>query len=252
MKYKIRIAAVSYLNTIPFIYGIENSPFLDKSDYELTRYIPSACAEKVISKQADIGLVPVAAIPKIESPQLISDFCIGANGAVKTVLLVSQVPLIRIKNILLDYQSMTSVNLVQVLAKQFWKLPLHFKAGGIGYESEIKGATAGVIIGDRTFELDKQYSYCYDLSAEWKKYTNLPFVFATWVANRAIPDEFVCRFNAACQFGLDNKGMALTAFTANKPPISFDYKKYLTKYISYNFDPKKREALSLFLSYLQK
>jgi len=253
VKQKIRIAAVSYLNTIPFIYGIENSPYLDSSDYELKRYIPSECANKLINNQADIGLIPVAVIPKIENPEIISDFCIGAEGPVKTVLLLSKVPLNEIKTILLDYQSRTSINLVQVLAKDFWGVSPKFVKASNGYENKISGDVAGVIIGDRTFHLQEKFPYKYDLSEEWKKFTQLPFVFATWTANKKIDSQLISKFNKACSFGVDNIEKALEDYyQRGYAETNFNYVDYLKKYISYTFDSPKKQALNLFLKALEK
>ncbi len=118
---KIKISSVSYINSLPFIYGIENSIFLN-GNHILYKDSPANCADKLISNTIDLGLIPVAEILKIKNPQIISDYCIGAVGKVRTVLLLSQVPLSEINTILLDYESRTSVNLVKVLAEEFWKI----------------------------------------------------------------------------------------------------------------------------------
>jgi chorismate dehydratase len=148
---KIRISAVSYLNSLPFVYGLTHSSLINECDISLD--IPSVCAEKLINGTVDIGLIPVAAIPQVPNATIISDYCIGANGEVKTVCLFSEVPLNEIKTILLDYQSRTSVLLVKILAKEFWKINPEFINAEAGFEQKIKGTTAGVVIGDRTFEL---------------------------------------------------------------------------------------------------
>src|SRR6185369_11597556 len=113
---------------------------------------------------------------------IISDYCIGADGDVGSVLLLSDVPMSEIKNVLLDYQSRTSVTLAQVLADKYWRIKPRWTDAKENYERDIKGTTAGVVIGDRTFALKNKFKYTYDLSGEWKIFTGLPFVFACWVA----------------------------------------------------------------------
>jgi chorismate dehydratase len=115
----VKISAVSYLNTLPFLYGIKNHPGLKNFIFE--QDIPSMCAKKLITNKVDIALIPVAAIPQVKTPYFISNYCLGAVNKVRTVLLLSEVPLHEIKTVLLDYQSRTSVNLVKVLAKKHWK-----------------------------------------------------------------------------------------------------------------------------------
>ncbi|MFA4852768.1 MAG: MqnA/MqnD/SBP family protein, partial [Bacteroidales bacterium] len=117
---KTRISAVSFLNTLPFVYGINNSGML--SDFELILDVPSECARKFNNKEVDIALVPVAAIKNLSSYKLLNDFCIGSIGNVRTVLLLSQVPLKQISKIHLDYHSLTSINLVKILSQHYWHI----------------------------------------------------------------------------------------------------------------------------------
>ncbi|PKP34009.1 MAG: hypothetical protein CVT98_11120, partial [Bacteroidetes bacterium HGW-Bacteroidetes-15] len=154
MNYKI--SAVSYANTYPFLYGLKKSSIIKKIDLSLD--YPSDCAKKLINNQVDIGLVPVAIIPQLKEHYIISDYCIGAEGKVKSVLLLSDVPLHEIKTVLLDYQSKSSVNLTKVLAKHFWNIQPQWEEAKEGFETTINKTTAGVIIGDRTFNLSKNYS----------------------------------------------------------------------------------------------
>src|SRR5437867_12268285 len=87
----IKVSCVSYLNSQPFIYGLKNNSIINEIDLSLD--VPSVCAEKLRSGSVDIGLVPVAVIPQLKESHIISDYCIGADGKVETVLLLSDVPL---------------------------------------------------------------------------------------------------------------------------------------------------------------
>ena len=182
MYNKYSICIVNYLNTKPFLYGLEKSGLTKVID--LQKDIPSVCAEKLINGVVDIGLVPAAALPKLDNYQILTDYCIGAVGKVDSVKLFSNVPLNEIKNILLDYQSQTSVNLVQILCSEFWKINPLFINTTIGFENSIKDNDAAVIIGDRTFIIQNTYPFEYDLAQEWQKFTGLPFVFAVWASKK--------------------------------------------------------------------
>ncbi|MCB0401553.1 MAG: menaquinone biosynthesis protein, partial [Flavobacteriales bacterium] len=173
---KVKVSAVSYLNTLPFLYGIKQSGLEQEIDLSLD--IPSDCARKLLNDEVDLGLVPVAIIPQLKEHHIISDYCIGADGPVDTVALFSDVPLEEIENIYLDYHSRSSVTLVQLLAKAFWKIKPNWIRAEEGFIDQIQGTTAGVVIGDRTFGLSKKYKY--DLAEAWKAFTGKPFVFAAW------------------------------------------------------------------------
>ncbi|MEX2380472.1 MAG: menaquinone biosynthesis protein [Vicingaceae bacterium] len=242
---KVKISAVSYLNTLPFIYGMEQSGnFLSQVD--LQKDIPSACAQKLLDNEVDLGLVPVAIIPKLKEAHIISDFCIGAIGKVKSVLLVSDVPLVEIENIYLDYHSRTSVRLCQLLAKKYWKIQPNYLKAAPAFETEIKGSTAGVIIGDRTFNLPKKFNYVYDLSEEWMKWQKLPFVFAAWVSNKKLDDSFIDLFNQVLADGVNHIDEAISKYKLDL--ISSEaLTDYLKNDISYPLDEEKRKGLALFL-----
>lgn len=246
---KIKISAVSYLNSKPFIYGLEHSPIMEQIDLQLD--IPSVCAAKLKEGTADLGLIPVAVIPQLPQHYIISDFCIGAEGKVASVMLYSDVPLNEIRKILLDYQSRTSVTLVQVLARHFWKIDPEWVRAGTDYEQSVSDSTAAVIIGDRTFGLEGKYKYTYDLSEEWYKFTGLPFVFACWVSNKKLPEAFIASFNEALRMGLNKRPLIIEQIEATKK-YATNVSEYLNKSISYELDERKKRALELFLSYLDE
>ena len=240
----IRISAVSYLNTFPFVFGIKTSGELDDIDLQLD--IPSVCAEKLKNNAVDLALVPVGAIPELDHPISVADYCIGAEGDVRTVLLLSQVPLKEIDEIALDFDSKTSVRLIRVLTKNFWKINPRWHQLGPGEAEKPGGCVSLVAIGDKTFQLVKDYPYVYDLAAEWIKYTSLPFVFAVWLANKPLPEGFRLKFNKALEYGISRK-QEVPYFFANKIPPGLDVISYLENNISYPFTAKKKEGMDLFL-----
>lgn len=244
MKHTVSI--VNYYNTTPFLYGINHSGF--KSQINLELDIPSVCAQKLKNKQVEIGLVPVAILPELESYQIITDYCIGAVGKVDSVKLFSEKPLEELTHVLLDYQSKTSVNLVQVLNKHFWKKDIQFINATEGFEKHISGTTGAVIIGDRTFGLTS-YPYQYDLAEEWQKFTSLPFVFACWVSNVPLEESFINEFNKTLAFGVDHIEEAVI----EKPNHALGDKAldYLKNKISYHLDADKRKALEKFLELMK-
>jgi len=245
MERKIKVAAVSYLNTIPFLYGLEkDEKLLSMIDVRLE--YPSKCADLLKSDEVDLALIPVAEIPNIPNANIISDYCIGAVGKVNTVILYSDCPLEEIKSIALDYQSRTSVMLTKVLVKNFWKINVSFEQTAPGYINTITGTKAGLVIGDRAFDLNGTFPYEYDLAEEWFKFTGLPFVFACWVANKPLDSSFVNQFSEALNVGLTNKEKAITDWQ-QKENSSIDLKSYLNDAISYDLNESKKLALKTFL-----
>lgn len=240
----IKVSAVSYINSYPFIHGLRQSglaPFLD-----LSLDIPAECARKVVHSEAHIGLMPVAELPQVAGGHVITDMCIGADGPVETVCLYSEVPLKEVRTVLLDPESRTSVRLVQLLAKYHWHIRPQWAEAEAGFEGRIHGTTAGLVIGDRAFALNNQHAHIYDLAYEWKVWTGLPFVFAAWVANTPLNEEFLRAFSAALRWGVEHRTQAVRAML--RPGIDPMPKMlYVQRSISYELDHAKQEAMRLFL-----
>ncbi len=243
---KIRITAVSYLNTKPLLYGLLKSELADQIDLQLD--IPSECARRLKDEEVDLGLVPVAIIPELTNARIISDYCIGTVGTVKTVAIYGDCPLEEMTSIYLDYHSKTSVALTRLLLKDFWKLSPTLIPAPVDYEQAIGGKTGGLVIGDRTIGLEEKYAYAYDLGEAWMNHTGLPFVFAAWVAIKQLDPEFLAAFNQALQRGVAEIPQLM--YLLPSPDPKFDLKEYFTHFISYELDLPKRKALSIFLQSL--
>jgi len=241
---KTRISIVSYLNSKPFLYGVQHSGLIDHMEY--TTDIPSKVAAKLAYNQADVGLIPVAGLFDLDEYHIVSDYCIGAVGVVKTVVLVSDVPIDEIETVLMDYQSRSSVMLAKVLAKFFWKKDFKWENTCADFQNKsIKGKTAGVLIGDRVFDVEGKFAYSYDLSEEWQKYTGLPFVFAVWASNKKLSEETERTFNSAMEWGLKHLEEVIQQEETAYPGV--DIEAYFTDNISFNLDSSKREGMKKFM-----
>lgn len=242
MTRKVRVGAVSYLNTKPLIYGFEQGMMEDK--IELVIDYPARIAAALLNDEIDIGLVPVAILPEMKEYYIVGDHCIGSEGAVASVCLFSEVPLEQIETVLLDYQSRTSVKLVQVLIKDHWKIAPALINASDDFRSEIKGTTAAVVIGDRALEQRMISKYQYDLGMAWKEFTGLPFVFAAWISNKQLKKAFIDEFNGVIDFSLQH----IEEIVRLNPYSVFDLKKYYSAFISYNLSHEKRKGLKEFLN----
>jgi chorismate dehydratase len=239
------VGAVSYLNTKPLIYGFEQG--MMKDSVELIIDYPAKIAAALLKDEIDIGLVPVAVIPELKEHYIIADYGIACDGEVASVCLFSEVPLAGIKTVLLDYQSRTSVALVKVLIKECWKIDPVFEHTTGDFSSKIKGDTAAVMIGDRALEQRNRSTYKYDLGEAWKQLTGMPFVFAAWVSNKPMEEDFIHAFNQANALGLEQLDLVISAYQTGL----FDLKEYYTKYIKFMLNSSMREAITLFLSKLK-
>lgn len=232
---KIKVSAVSYTNTLPFLQGVRASQkLLDQIDLSVD--VPAECARKVIQNEADVGIIPVAALSRLHDYHIITDYCIGSDGAVDSVFIFSSKPIEEITSLRLDHQSRTSNGLARILLQYYWKRDVKVSMDG--------EADAYVLIGDRTFGKKEEVPYVYDLGDIWKKFTGLPFAYAVWVANKALPDNFIADFNEALKDGVSHPADVISGL---KHYPNFDYKTYLTEFLDFKLDKKKREAIDKYL-----
>lgn len=244
---KIKVSAVKYTNSIPFIYGLQNYSL--QNEIILSLDTPSDCYFKLVSGKADIGLVPVVIKNDIPGVFQVSEYGIGANGNVLSVILVSASPLSEIHKIVLDYQSRTSVMLTRLLCRDFWKINPVFVDAHPGFENEgFNTGEARLIIGDRAFHFHHHKEFFVtDLAGEWTKYTGLPFLFAFWGSVMPLSPGFEEKFNEALNFGMTHK-VRLAKEMASHPQFkTIDLPSYLNENIIHEINPSMQEGMNLFL-----
>lgn len=233
---------VSYLNSRPFLAGLEGSSHA----YHIIADSPAGLAGRLQAGEVDVALLPVAVIPHLPQAYIVSRYGIAADGPVKTVAVFSEVPIEELTTIYLDYQSRSSVQLLQILCREYWQVKPHFAEAYPGYEGEIGGTRGGLVIGDRAIHLLDQFPYVYDLSEAWKQHTGLPFVFAAWVSVRPVETSVVIALDEAFYQGLQQRENIAEAFRSYNN-ARFTTRDYLLENIRYELDDRTLEGMQLFL-----
>ncbi|MFA5647856.1 MAG: menaquinone biosynthesis protein [Bacteroidales bacterium] len=250
MLKKIRVSAVSYLNTAPFVYGLQKCETAGIINLSLDN--PAECARKLTENEVDIALTPVFAILDKPEYKIITDYCIGTNGVVRTVELFSNSNFEDIKTVYLDTHSRTSVNLVKILAKYFWKKNFEWKPlNPSSKPSDFKKEEAILAIGDKVFDYEPHFKTNIDLASEWQKFTGLPMVFAVWATRINTEPSFLETLNSALNFGIQHIDKSIAPYINERISHKEAY-IYLTQNISYGLDNKKKEALALYGEYARK
>jgi chorismate dehydratase len=151
----------------------------------------------------------------------------------------------------MDYQSRSSVLLAKVLARFYWNKQFKWENTCNDFQNvSIGGKTAGVVIGDRVFEIENRFRFVYDLSEEWQDFTGLPFVFAVWAANKKIEPEFEREFNSALELGLKEIKKISQTEQTNYPGV--DIAGYFDQNISFELNQQKRDGMNKFLELARK
>ncbi len=245
---KIRIASVSYLNSVQFIYGIEHSGAIDA---ELKLATPAECTTLLSNGEVDMALIPVAGYAALERAgveiDVVTSHCIGAVGGVRTVVLMSDEEPSQIKRIWLDSHSQTSIKLLAHLCEHHFKIsPKWLILNDMDRVEHPQDGDAFLLIGDKVFDHEGIFEYTYDLAEEWQSLTSLPFVFAVWCCRRGVSEESIEQLEEALTWGVERTFEALQEL---RPEFDMeDGYRYLTENIDTLFDSQKREAMRLFIS----
>lgn len=244
---KIRVNAVSYLNSAPLVWGMLRGAERDQVDLSFS--IPSICAQQIEQGSADIGLVPVAEIARQEL-EIVPGLGICCCGAVRSILLFSRVPWGEIRTLSADLSSRTSVELGRVILRERYGAdPLVTPCEPV-LEKMLSEADAALIIGDpalrlRTEELPFEWL---DLGAEWLALSGLPMVFAAWAGKPGTAsEELASLLRASYEFG-----QAHIPEIVERAPIEHGIEKllaerYLRKHIRYELGAREQDGLQAFL-----
>ena len=244
MAFIPKITAVSYLNTIPFVYGLQHA---DNLRAEITLAPPADCARNYIEGKADIALLPAAVVPELRDTNIVTDYCIGAVGAVRTVTVMSNEPITSAKRIGLDSHSRTSVQLCGYLAKNKWRIsPEWLHLADYSRVERPEAGDAFLLIGDKVFDYEGRFPYVYDLALEWREVTKLPFAFAVWVARKGVPYEITDELQRALTFGVEHTWEAVAESKYMGSDNGVTAYDYLTRNIDFILDEEKHKALKKF------
>lgn len=235
------IAMVNYLNSKPFVYGLIND--IEVPEFEIITATPANCASLYLQNKADIALVPVGALNEMEDYTIISDFCIGCDGEVRTVCIFSNDRLEDCSRLLQDTHSRTSVLLSRLILENYLGYSMTYQSLNIP-DYRTQSGEAVLMIGDKVFEYEKSFKYKYDLGKMWKDWTGLPFVFAVWIARvDKISEEIIQKLNHAFEYGVTH----LPQVIQQESNSGLDLYYYFSHNIQYVLDNQKKIALDLFL-----
>jgi chorismate dehydratase len=253
----LRISAISYLNTAPLMWDFEHGQA--GADFEISYTVPSQCAAELAAGSADIGLIPAAAYATTPGLAILPGVAIASVGKVRSILLVSKVPVEEVRTVALDTCSLTSVALTKLLFAKWWGGARQFTAMAPDVEMMLQKCDAALIIGDPALKIDRAAYRTYDLAEEWSRLTGNPFVFAFWAVREDALKEVSAlglaeRFQQSRDHGLKPNHLHQIARewaprTGLSPSAIMEY---LTQNIHYYLDAPSLKGLKQFYEYARE
>jgi len=246
---RLKVCAVSYLNTVPLVWGLLHGP--QQGLFDLEFRIPSGCADQLASGAADIGIVPTFELTR-QDLEILPGTGIACHGPVRSILLISRRPADQIRTVAMDNSSRTSVQLARViLAARYGVEP-----ESIPHKPELDRmlcvADAALVIGDPALHIDPaalpSTFHVYDLGAEWVELTGLPMVFAVWAGRRpVVTPEVIDAFRESCRYGRERMEEIVAAESAPRNFPRELVRRYLTANIVHELGPDDYRGMRRFL-----
>jgi chorismate dehydratase len=253
----LRISAISFLNTAPLMWDFEHGETAERlrQHFEISYTLPSRCAEELELGLADIGIIPAAAYTSIPGLAIIPDVAIASKNAVRSILLISKLPVEKIRSVATDDSSRTSAALVEIFLRKFVGINPGFRRQKPALEEMLRWHDAGLLIGDPALLARTAGLYVYDLAEQWRHWTGRPFVFAFWAVRKAAlvglaPDLNIARvFQESRDNGLKHIPELVSAWASRLALPPETVRSYLTENIDYTLDQENLEGLRLFYRY---
>ena len=242
-----RVCAVSYLNTVPLVWGMLHGP--ERETFDLEFALPSECADRLASGEADIGIVPVIEVAR-QGLEYFRGTGIACHGPVRSILLISKTPLREIRTLAADSGSRTSVMLARVILAEKFGVEPKIVSRPAGLAPMLGEADAALLIGDAALHVDpeKLPFETLDLGGEWVSMTGLPMVFAVWSGRAEIMQpRYASAFLDSCRLGVSRiEEIVRREGPARGFPESL-VRKYLTEHIVFELGERDHAGLDLFL-----
>jgi chorismate dehydratase len=254
---RLKISSISYLNTAPLMWDFEHAEAGADNNFEISYTIPSACAEALRAGTADIGIIPAAAYATVPDLVIIPDVAIAARRAVRSILLVSKVPVNQLskhaRTVALDTSSMTSVALAKIVFAKWLGGARDYKPMAPDLDAMLGACDAALLIGDPALQVDRKRYFTLDLAEEWVARTGKSFVFAFWaIRKQALAGRSGAAiaeiFKKSRDHGLSPKNLeAIAQEWAPRLGLTVEViRVYLTHNIHYYLDPPCLEGLELY------
>lgn len=260
---KTKISIVKYLNAMPLAWGILEGP--QKEAFDPVLSTPAECSDQLERGSVDIGLIPSIEFQRIKDSRIVPGPAVAATHRVRSVLLISQMPLWKVKTVACDKGSRTSVALTRVIFNEFYHTHPDFRPSDPDVANMLAQSDAALLIGDHALkfmevnecpDIEKQKPLVrlgseplqvFDLAERWRFLTGMPFVFAFWAVREGFRDgSVVDTLKQSRDFGVANIP-AIAEKSAGPLQIKKEFiQEYLERNVHYYMDQNCLEALSLF------
>lgn len=233
-----KIAVVSQLDTVPFVYGIKHADSLCANLLLFPSY--DACTEAFREGKADIALLPATLVPSLHASEIITDYCIGATGAARSAVVVGNTPINKVRRIFVGSDAGSALMLAAWLSQNRWHIAPDYFTAAPELPASLDEGDALLLTGNAAYEYAARFTFCYDIAKEWFDTTHQPLAFDVWVGRKGISYEVHDALQSALTFGIEHTFEAVAASDYATTDNAYNH---LISEIDFLFDIEKHTAL---------
>jgi chorismate dehydratase len=257
---RLRISVVQYLNTAPLVWGFTHGPLAGR--YDLSFTVPSQCALQLALGDVDVAIIPAIEYQRIPGLVVLPGMAIASKHSVRSLLVVSRVPIEQVRRLALDSSSRSTAALVRLLAAGWWArrgARIEFAEAAPDLSSMLETSDAALIIGDPALRLAERHEageplfpgaarlHVYDVIEQWRSWTGRPSVLALWAAPPGVATpELVADFQASKDYGLAHLAEIAANASATLGLPQAHLERYLRENIDFTLDDENLAGLELF------
>ncbi|HEX8068357.1 MAG TPA: menaquinone biosynthesis protein [Pyrinomonadaceae bacterium] len=247
------MSASSYLNTAPLVWSFVRGP--RRAEVELVPdAAPARCADMLARGAVAAALVPVIEYQRLPEVVVVSDACVGARRAVRSVVLATRCADLKdVRSVALDESSRTSAALVQVIFREFYGRAPRVAPARPDVRAMLAAHDAALVIGDPAMTFPRADLHVHDLARLWREHTGLGFVFALWMTHeRAAAAVGRVDFAAARDEGLAHTEEIIAEYEPALGLPRAELRAYLHDNLCFTLNEEMRAGLELYFQLAHK
>ena len=274
---KLRISIVQYVNTGPLVRGFTHGPLQGK--YDLSFTVPSLCAEALRTRAADVAIIPAIEYQRIPGLIVLPDLSIASKERVRSLLVLSKVPIRHARSIALDSSSRSTQALVRILCDTRWGMAPELREASPDAGEMLASSDAALVIGDPALRVavaaetranpgpdgewlcdgktagipSVEKLHVYDVVREWWQMTERPAVLALWAARpEVVTPELSADFSASFEFGLAHLEEICAEASRQLQLPERELRLYLRTNIDYSLDAENTKGLLTYFGHCSR
>ena len=244
MAIRTVIGAANCLNARPLLWGLREKLAKDS----LVLDTPAAIADMLRRGALEVGLIPSIEYLRNPDYEMMPEVAVTSNGSLMSVNLICLKPPALMETVALDTSSPGAVALCRIILRKMYSVNPAYIDWSTDAPMESVKAQGFMVAGDAALQMWPRFDHIIDLSDEWRRLTELPFVHYVW-AGPGIRPSIAKLLRDAKEQGMRHLSRIAWQEAERLDLPSSICLDHLENRVRYEFGESEREGLARFQHY---